>query len=281
MVGLLLLIAILLATALVLREPELRRRIVATLLRGQGAVRAAFGLFSPRDLQRQALARIKESALVSIGFAHLPTEITVLINPDDASRLGATRAHVTEELARQVVELDGTSAGGGTEFVLGAEPRVKFVEDSKIPPGTVEIESAWLEGTEMVTVLAATEDEEANPSPDSIMLRVFIDDQASSEAVLASRMRIGRAPDCDLKIDHPGVSREHLVIAVDENRTVTVTDCDSRNRVEVVGVGRIQPHTPVPVSSEGVLKLGRHVRIELGQARNRSKRPDGGRGGED
>jgi hypothetical protein len=257
----LIVVILLLGAALVLREPELRRRIAATVLREQGAVRAGFGLFAPKDLQRQALARIKEKALVSIGFAHLPTDVTVLLNAEDLERLGATRDDVAEELAEQMAQLQGKNAGGSVIFALGARPKVRMEGDPRVQPGTVDVRAAWLEGTAAVTALLGTE-KASEPGP-SMRLRIEVEGQGASEAFLAGRMVLGRAPTCDVAINHLGVSREHALLAVVDAGEASIVDLDSSNGVEIAGVGRIQPQKPIEIKVGDAFRLSKHVRLEL------------------
>jgi hypothetical protein len=257
----LLILALVALGTLVVREPELRRRLISGVMRGQGAVRAAFGLFSPRDLQRQALALVKEKALVSIGFAHLPTDVVVLVNPDDLEALAATREHVTRELAEQIAALDGTNAGGSTVFALGARPQVKLAPSAEVPAGTVDVKAAWLEGTVAVTALLAAEE---GPAPGrGPRLRIEVDGQDPSEVVLVGRMTVGRAPGSDIAINHEGVSREHALLNVAAPGQVTIVDRGSVNGVEPEGAGRIAPNQPVPIRPGETVRLGKHVRLEL------------------
>lgn len=258
----LVLIVVVLTAAFVWREPELRRRFLAWVLRGQGLVRAAFGLFSPRDLQRQALARIKEQSKVSIGYAHLPTDIVVLLNPEDLERLGATREHVASELAEQISELAGANAGGSVVYLLGARPQVKLEADGQVQAGTVEIRAAWLEGTVAVTALMSAADE-VPPSAPGPRLRIEAEGAEPCEVALAGRMTLGRAPRSDVPINNPGVSREHAVLVVEGPLEVTITDLNSVNGIELPGTGRIPGGKPLTIRAGEAFQFGRHVRLEL------------------
>jgi hypothetical protein len=277
LIVLLVMVAVL-AVALVLREPELRRWVRTVVLRREGSIRAAIGRFQPRDVQRQALALIKERALVSIGYAHLPSDVTVLLNPQDLDRLGAAREHVVRELAEQIVKLDGESAGGEVVFLLAAQPQVQLEAATQLAPGTVEIAPAWLEGTVAVTALISTD--EAEPGPAAQWLRIRIDDLAPTEVPVSGRATIGRAPSSNIPINQPSVSRNHAVISV-EGEDVTITDLASRNGVEVGGIGRIRPNESVRVEPGDVVHLSRHVRLELISEQTEVYPEEGGRSGGD
>jgi len=256
----LILIVVLLVVVLVMREPELRRRLTAGFLRGQGSVRAALGLFQPRDLQRQALAQVKDQALVSIGYAHLPTDVVVLVSPADFKRLGATHAHVASELADQISALEGDDAGGGTQFVLGGRPQVTLQEDGSVARGTVEVEAIWLEGTILAT--AMPEESHEDDRGDGPHLLVEVKGEAPWRLPLAGRTEIGRDPSSTVPINHPGVSRRHAVLAPEGRDGWTIVDLDSSNQVRIDG-NIIQPGAPAAVAPGQSIQLSKDVRIEL------------------
>jgi hypothetical protein len=254
-------IILLLAGAFLFREPELRRWGASVARRREGTIRAAVGRFQPRDIQRQALALIREQALVSIGYAHLPSDVTVFLNPDDLERLGAARGHVTRELAEQISQLDKKSAGGDVVYLLAARPQVQLEAAAQLNPGTVDIAPAWLEGTSALTAMLPTD--AAPPDPAAPRLRIEADGLESTEVVLFGRMTIGRAPVSSIPINHEGVSRDHAVIEVDGDSEVMITDLESLNGVEIGQIGRIRPNAPVRIEPGEVVRLGRYVRLEL------------------
>ena len=243
------------------REPELRRWMARVARRREGSLRAAIGRFQPRDIQRQALALIKEQALVSIGYAHLPSDVTVFLNPVDLERLGAAREHVIRELEEQISQLDKKSAGGETVYLMAASPKVKLDAAAQLAPGTVDIAPAWLEGTSALTAMIPTDD--VDPDSAAPRLRIEADGLEPTEVVLSGQMTIGRAPTSSIPINHQGVSRDHALVEVGAESNVTITDLDSLNGVEIGGIGRIRPSAPVRIEPGNVVRLGRHVRLEL------------------
>jgi len=253
-------IILFLVGVLLFREPELRRWGTSVARRREGTIRAAVGRFQPRDIQRQALALVKEQSLVSIGYAYLPSDVTVFLNADDLDRLGAARGHVTRELAEQISKLDRKSAGGEVVYLLAARPQVKL-EAAQLDPGTVDIAPAWLEGTSALTSMLPTDD--TGPDPAAPRVRIEADGLEPTEVVLAGRMTIGRAPASSIPINHEGVSRDHAVIEVEPDSKVTITDLGSLNGVEVGKIGRIRPDGPVDLEPGEIIRLGRHVRLEL------------------
>src|SRR5262245_13686087 len=64
---------------------------------------------------------------------------------------------------------------------------------------------------------------------------------------------IGRAEDCDLRIDHRSVSRRHARLHAE--KSFTIEDEGSRNGTRVRGI-RITPGTRVPLQSGDVIECG-------------------------
>ena len=254
-------IILVLAVVVIFREPELRRWGASLARRREGTLRAAVGRFQPRDIQRQALALIKERSLVSIGYAYLPSDVTVFLNPEDLERLGAAREDVTQELAEQISQLDKKSAGGEVVYVLAARPQVKLEAAAQLNPGIVDIAPAWLEGTSALTAMLRTE--EAEPDATAPRLRITTEGLEPVEVPISGRVTIGRSPSSGVPINHQGVSRDHAAIEVDEESNVTITDLRSLNGIEIGKIGRIRPDAPVRIGPGDVVRLGRHVRLEL------------------
>src|SRR3954469_7159553 len=64
-------------------------------------------------------------------------------------------------------------------------------------------------------------------------LRLRVED--GREVALDRRMLVGSAPDADLRLEDPRVSRRHCVIYREAGRTL-VSDCSSRNGTYIGGV---------------------------------------------
>jgi hypothetical protein len=259
-VAFLILIVVALAAILIWREPELRRRLQSLLLRRQGAARAVLGIVQPRDLQRQALAIVKERALLSIKVAHLPTDVVVVLSDEDYEALGATRESFVAEVAAQISSLDGGDAGGGIRFVLGARPQVKLDRAQSIPPGTVEVKPAWQEGTVAVTALQA--DKDTDGPIGGLSLLVEEDGRDPYEVALVGRMSLGRDQEAAIRILHPSVSRRHAEMAVRDPDSATITDLGSQNGVGVDGE-RARPGEETPVRAGQPIRLSRYVTLRL------------------
>jgi hypothetical protein len=256
----LLLLALALGAILVWREPELRRRLQSLALRRQGAARAMLGIVQPRDLQRQALAIVKERALLSIRVAHLPTDVVILLGDEDYEALGATRDSFVVEVAAQISSLNGEDAGGDIRFVLGARPQVTLESRQSILPGTVEAKLGWQEGTVAVTALRSDED---TPGPvGGLTLLIEEDGRDPYEVALVGKMILGRDRDALIRVLHPSVSRRHAEMAVRDPDSATIVDLGSQNGVEVDGE-RVRPHEETPVRAGQPIRLSRYVTVRL------------------
>lgn len=71
----------------------------------------------------------------------------------------------------------------------------------------------------------------------------------------AARLQIGRAPDCGVTIDSPGISRRHAEVQVDGDR-VTINDLGSANGT-LVNDKRV--HAPTALADGDLLRLGNVV----------------------
>src|SRR5262245_19541806 len=71
---------------------------------------------------------------------------------------------------------------------------------------------------------------------------------------LQGDVTVGRATKCDIQIDHPSISRAHLVLALSED-DVTVTDLDTVNGTSLRGV-RLPPGVAVQVTANEAVGAG-------------------------
>jgi hypothetical protein len=71
----------------------------------------------------------------------------------------------------------------------------------------------------------------------------------------ADRISIGRAPNCDVVIRHPSISKLHAHLRAREDGTLFVVHMGSRNPTLVNG-RRIDPNAPPPVRSGMEIRLG-------------------------
>jgi murein DD-endopeptidase MepM/ murein hydrolase activator NlpD len=74
------------------------------------------------------------------------------------------------------------------------------------------------------------------------------------QTIADGRYRLGRSPENEIHIAHPGISRQHLELTLSHGR-LTVTDLGSVNGVELDG-RRLAPNQPVEWSLQRPLQLG-------------------------
>jgi DNA segregation ATPase FtsK/SpoIIIE, S-DNA-T family len=67
---------------------------------------------------------------------------------------------------------------------------------------------------------------------------------------------VGRDPGCDVVLDDPALSSQHLRVTVAEDGSVTVADLRSRNGTRLEGSG-LEPEEPEPVPHGAVVRAGR------------------------
>lgn len=67
-------------------------------------------------------------------------------------------------------------------------------------------------------------------------------------------VRVGRAPDNDIVINHPAVSGHHLSLAITPNN-ITITDLNSTNGTQLNGQ-KIPPNAPQPMRVGDVIRIG-------------------------
>jgi len=78
--------------------------------------------------------------------------------------------------------------------------------------------------------------------------------QELGRSALERGVRIGRAPEAEVRIDAAGVSRLHALLRL-EGRRLLLTDLGSTNQTTVDGVA-LPPNRPVPVTSASRIALG-------------------------
>ncbi|MGI9148116.1 MAG: FHA domain-containing protein [Chloroflexota bacterium] len=89
---------------------------------------------------------------------------------------------------------------------------------------------------------------------ESVLVVEFQGDVIRTLPVTFSTLKIGRAPDNDLSLQHPGVSRHHVELSA-AGDGMLVTDLGSANGTYVDGV-RILPFQPTRLESGRALRLG-------------------------
>src|SRR5437899_1792311 len=110
----------------------------------------------------------------------------------------------------------------------------------------------------------------AAPRRDGFLVIEFQGDVVRTVPLTFSALSIGRAPDNDLSLQHPAVSRRHVELSLTSSGLVA-TDLESVNGTLVDGV-QILPHQPTLFEPGQTLQIGPFM---LAIRRSPSDPPDG------
>jgi len=109
----------------------------------------------------------------------------------------------------------------------------------------------------------------ATAPPRAVLL---VEDAAGSgltDTDVAGRVELGRDPDGDVVVDHPGVSWRHLALAPDRSGGWTVTDLGSTNGTTVDGEVITGPTRLAPGAQLGLGADGPRLRLQVPASRGR------------
>lgn len=152
----------------------------------------------------------------------VPNDFTVALSPHDHERLtqfGSTLANELSTLVREhLTEQRYTAAG---EIVIG------FVKDDSLNTGRFHVSSRAAADVTPAFGQAMTDTAVRHAS-------VVLDIGGLRHPVSGPRLSIGRGSTADLKIDDPGISRNHAEIRV-AGTAVSVHDLGSTNGITVDG----------------------------------------------
>jgi len=108
------------------------------------------------------------------------------------------------------------------------------------------------------------------PGQDGVLVVEYQGDVVRTIPLTFDVLRIGRAPDNDLYLQHPGVSRRHIELSTGPSGLV-VTDLDSANGTYLNGV-RLLPNRPTRLEAGYVLQVGPYL---FALRRSPAEHPDG------
>jgi hypothetical protein len=171
-------------------------------------------------LQRECDDR---AAIVARGRTMVPNAFTVALGPHDHERLSVYAEALGQELAAMVRE-----HAEEQRYVFIGPVTVAFDRDEELPTGRFQVRSAAEAGATAAPastgVLAATT---GTGVP-------WVEVGSTTYALARAVTRIGRGADTDLRIDDPGISRNHAELRR-SGGDVTVVDLGSTNGVVVDG----------------------------------------------
>lgn len=171
-------------------------------------------------LQRECDDR---AAIVARGRTMVPNAFTVELGPHDHERLSVYAEALGQELAAMVRE-----HAEEQRYAFIGPVTVDFERDDDLPTGRFQVRSAAVAGATAAgtsTTVPATGSGSAVP---------WVEVGATTYALVHPVTRIGRGTDADLRIDDPGISRNHAELRR-SGGDVTIVDLGSTNGVVVDG----------------------------------------------
>jgi hypothetical protein len=170
-------------------------------------------------LQRECDDR---AAIVARGRTMVPNAFTVALGDSDHERLSLYAEALGSELAAMVRE---HAEEQGYAFI--GPVSVAFERDDDLPTGRFQVRSAAVAG--------ATANESATQVPaGSGTALPWVEVGSTTYALSRPVTRIGRGAEADLRIDDPGISREHAELRR-SGGDVTIVDLGSTNGIVVNG----------------------------------------------
>ena len=185
-----------------------------------------------------------EAKLLSRDRKLVPNEFQVTLSPHDFDRLTPYSKTLNAEITPQLRDY-ATEHG----YIFNGPITIAYVSDEGLPIGRFTIRSAAVAGVD------AAED----PTPSEIRTATLaIEVNGVRHPLTAPGLTIGRGVDADLRINDPGISRNHARISVSESggqQRIVIEDLGSTNGIVVDGQ-RVR-HASLSVGS----------RIEIGSTR--------------
>lgn len=160
------------------------------------------------------------AAIVARGRTMVPNEFTVTLGEHDHTRLDVYREALSSELADMVSE---HAEEQGYAFI--GPVSVAIERDDELDTGRFNVRSAAVAGATGRTQDTVSHAGAATP---------WVEVGSTTYALARPTTRIGRGPEADLRIDDPGISRNHAELRR-SGGDVTVVDLGSTNGVVVDG----------------------------------------------
>jgi hypothetical protein len=233
----------------------------------ESSVRRVFPTsIQPVQLAKAAARAMENAQVVGLYGAEVPNAYRLRLAPEDLARFSEYSATLSRELSRYLVNY----AGDRNLRPVG-EPRVELVEDASVRAGSVRAEARFvdvepdhqtaldraIEDTRNLRLAALRDAPASRAAPPRTDGALLLSDAAGLRFQLepeAGVVRIGRASDNDVTIDHARISRYHAHLRCVE-ATWLVYDLDSTNGTYVDGE-RVTGERPRPLKAGSTLRLG-------------------------
>ena len=171
-------------------------------------------------LQRECDDR---AAIVARDRTMVPNAFTVALGESDHERLSVYAEALGSELAAMVREHADEQ---GYAFI--GPVTVAFERDDELPTGRFQVRSAAVAGA------TANESATSVPSGGAGTALPWVEVGSTTYALSRPVTRIGRGSDADLRIDDPGISRNHAELRR-SGGDVTIVDLGSTNGIVING----------------------------------------------
>jgi hypothetical protein len=213
------------------------------------------GKVQPIEIAKRLERTLREGSLLNVGASLAPNEYVVRLNPEDFQPLAAARTMLERELSRHLARI-----GAERGFAFLAPPTVRIVADPAVSRRAIETRGELREpGSAAVSVApppaaphaapagfgepdiertmvrpATISSGRDRPPPTAQRTSLGLDFGTWQVQLAPGVVRIGRAPDCDVVVPSPRVSRHHAELAVEADEVV-VRDLNSTNGTTVEG----------------------------------------------
>jgi hypothetical protein len=197
------------------------------------------GPIHPREIARRLDRALESGAVLEVDRQLAPNDFRVRLNPADYERLAAAKGTLESELARYLAR--GGADRGLTFLSL---PTVQLGPDEGVPARTIEVEARLRD--------AAPPVEPAAPAQSAAASSGWSLEIAGRQVPLPyGTLRLGRAPDCEVVLPSPHVSRYHAELVVD-TAGARLRDLGSTNGTKVDGT----PAHGEPLRSGATISFG-------------------------
>jgi hypothetical protein len=166
-------------------------------------------------LQRELDA---EAKLLDRDRKLVPNDFHVQLSPHDFSRLSPYSKTLNSEIIPQLEDYAREHS-----YIFNGPVTIEYAEVAKLPIGRFKVTSAAVAGVQADEVPLFAK-------PNALAIEVNGYKHPLNDAVLI----IGRGTDADLRINDPGISRQHARILVDGEH-ITIEDLGSTNGITVDG----------------------------------------------
>jgi hypothetical protein len=196
------------------------------------------GPIHPREIARRLDRALESGAVLEVDRQLAPNDFRVRLNPADYERLAAAKGTLEAELARFLAR-----GGADRNLTFLSLPTVQLGPDAAVPARTIEVEARLRD--------AAPPVESASPQAQPADSGWSLEIAGRPVPLPYGTLRLGRAPDCEVVLPSPHVSRYHAELVVDATGA-RLRDLGSTNGTKVDG----KPAHGEPLKSGAKISFG-------------------------